>query len=1417
MSSILLITFVIGIIQIIPFATIANTHQDVEHAQDADVAAPDDVSILEVLDIKDPIGTHVVALDPPVYDYVDSHYYDGYGSTTSFANMQSSSTSYATLTEAASSTTTIDYENYWYPWMSEDYSATEWCEVEVNGEKKFVFSEDGGQGSSTSNYAQMPDTLLGNSGGILSPSYDLSSADYFVYSVYIKDYGLANADELKVYFRDSSGNYDYKFYWDQCGPAVDYWRYYELTVEDPQYLYNGFRIRYESKEINWFQGTGVDDHKVVAHGSCQLDQRFRFTNVDCDEYRFEYLEIEFDIAVSEPLIIECWDTSISDWRQIGQKSSSGKSEMYVYNYLTSNTFDVRLRDYDTTNDGVVNSWRVEELCLRMYNHIPRNYKNPICDSLYDGDNIYAMKTPRSGSSYAYITTYHSDGDGYGNIRYCSIAGYNDATMLWEVRYDAETDSYSAWTGLSVVEYEEGTEYKSGDNIDIVWHIKFNWNHLDLQNMIIRVTTQDDGTNMQTNFALGWDVETRLQSILELTDAGDDTRGEVGGLISAEGAVAYLNSLSLVYPPDDAVDIYIIATGITGSPWEALYDNSQFQARYWTWVSADTAVGLDYYRSRVVQEGAGSAGTNLLATDDAVSFIADRIKVFSMSISDARANVNSDVQIQFTLRYEYDNEIVETGDVQINGQDTTYVSNGIWRLTKSQSVVIDETFDTVSIINNEYGIEVVNQNFQEKTVIWDALVVSMTGPTDSRINVGTTATGITASAVYSFDGAAYDGTLTLNSTTYMYGTVGRRGYTVTSASGDSYGISYIAVNDVTLCIWDGLIVSISDPTDSRINVGSAATGIVGSAIYSYDGTVYDGLLTLNSSTFVYESVGKRGYTVISASSDSYGITHILSNDATSCIWDGLIVSLTGPTDSRIDIGDTATGIVPSAIYSYDGASYDGTLSLNSTVFSFDSVGKRGYTVSTASGDTFGITAILLNDVVSCIWDALIVSISDPIDFRINVSDTATGISATAVYSYDGTIFDGTLTLNSTTFTYDSVGMRSYTVISASGDSYGISTILTNDVTSCIWDIVDVVEIGSTSWNQLDESFLVWCRLELRYDNHPLGVGDTVVIADQLAVWNGTHFIVEISFATVGDRTFFVNSTSETTYGITLLGVTESCLVHVTDSPIVESIISEFEAANGLYQGIYSEAPLWIHWDPLNDPTPPSFTFTISGGYIDDWNVTSSWSDLILESGDQNGAFICHLESGLPYSKLNYTYAIFVVNEAGDSTTRFVYITVLDYILPLVDSPEDITMDEGDIGINIVWTCSDIHPYIYEIRVDGVPDSSSAWTDSVIISLDGIEAGTYVYEITIFDTFGNFVRDSVSVIVNEVTTTTTTTTTTSTITTTTTSTITTTSTTTSTTTTGTTTTIVPGGTLTLILVLIFGGVVLIFILLVIFKKR
>ena len=339
-------------------------------------------------------------------------------------------------------------------------------------------------------------------------------------------------------------------------------------------------------------------------------------------------------------------------------------------------------------------------------------------------------------------------------------------------------------------------------------------------------------------------------------------------------------------------------------------------------------------------------------------------------------------------------------------------------------------------------------------IWDSLTITITDPSDQRQNINVNATGIVVSAIYDYDGTPFDGSFTLNNTQFSYGTAQRQDYTVQSVSGDSYGISAISTNDVTYFIWDSITISVADPSNQRININTAAAGIVASAVYDYDGAAFDGTLTLNNTQFTYSTAQIQWYTVDTASGDSYGITAIRLNDNTWCIWDSLTITITDPGDQRIDINTAATGIVAGAVYDYDGTAFDGTLTLNNTQFTYSTAQIRWYTVSSASGDSYGITSISLNDDTWCIWDSLTITITDPGDQRININTAASGITASAVYDYDGATFDGTLTLNNTQFTYSTAQIQWYKVDSASGDSDGITAIRLNDNTWCIWDSVTI---------------------------------------------------------------------------------------------------------------------------------------------------------------------------------------------------------------------------------------------------------------------------------------------------------------------------------------------------------------------------
>jgi hypothetical protein len=89
-----------------------------------------------------------------------------------------------------------------------------------------------------------------------------------------------------------------------------------------------------------------------------------------------------------------------------------------------------------------------------------------------------------------------------------------------------------------------------------------------------------------------------------------------------------------------------------------------------------------------------------------------------------------------------------------------------------------------------------------------------------------------------------------------------------------------------------------------------------------------------------------------------------------------------------------------------------------------------------------------------WEQLTCYIDGPLFNTIQVGENATGIVCWAEYYYWAShgyrYYTGTLTLNDTTYLYETPGIRAYRVASAAGDDeWGVVTIRSSQVTACSW--------------------------------------------------------------------------------------------------------------------------------------------------------------------------------------------------------------------------------------------------------------------------------------------------------------------------------------------------------------------------------
>ncbi len=88
----------------------------------------------------------------------------------------------------------------------------------------------------------------------------------------------------------------------------------------------------------------------------------------------------------------------------------------------------------------------------------------------------------------------------------------------------------------------------------------------------------------------------------------------------------------------------------------------------------------------------------------------------------------------------------------------------------------------------------------------------------------------------------------------------------------------------------------------------------------------------------------------------------------------------------------------------------------------------------------------------------------------------------------------------------------------------------------------------------------------------------------------------------------------------------------------------------------------------------------------------------------------------------------------------------FVHPTLDSPEDLTYEEGTIGHEITWNATASFPLYYMVYRNGTLIESNEWNGSqIVVSVDGLPVGIYEYALTVEDALGGTVSDTVFVTV------------------------------------------------------------------------
>jgi len=431
-----------------------------------------------------------------------------------------------------------------------------------------------------------------------------------------------------------------------------------------------------------------------------------------------------------------------------------------------------------------------------------------------------------------------------------------------------------------------------------------------------------------------------------------------------------------------------------------------------------------------------------------------------------------------------------------------------------------------------------------SVIGDRIKILSIGAVDGRINVDSQGTyWATAELEYDSHSLASGDSFTLSGLAFSWDGVDLRFEATdtkasvqaqavdsfTSGSEATHGITVGNINGQSgTIIWDQVDINTLSVNDGRIPLGqSVSLNVAG--IFSYDSSAWSGVATMNE-TLSPGSVGLYGYSVASITDPTYGVTAFTQSAAdVSCIIDRVNITGLTPTDSRINVGDTAT-IQATGVFQYDSSAWSGVATLNDTL-TRATVGSKAFDVTSITDPTYGIDVFTQSAVAATvIWDKLTITLA-PSDSRISLSSSAS-IVASITRQYDSSVSGATVTLNDT-LAQAAVGLYGYTTTSVSGDAYGI-TVFESDSCSVIFDRIRITSLSAAEASvPLDTEVELRAEARLEYDNHSLGSGDWFVIDGANFSWDASDARFEASVALPTPQTVLYDSFtsgSEATYGI-----------------------------------------------------------------------------------------------------------------------------------------------------------------------------------------------------------------------------------------------------------------------------------------------
>jgi hypothetical protein len=465
------------------------------------------------------------------------------------------------------------------------------------------------------------------------------------------------------------------------------------------------------------------------------------------------------------------------------------------------------------------------------------------------------------------------------------------TTSCQVRWTESTNTFAiVGTADLYISISGSTKGSSGNQVQLVFKVVFDWDYPLTTDIDAQVYSLDDSSASDTDT---YNLNMGFINTVITTPSSNDYRQNIGGTVTISGTITYTGT-AIALP-----NTQISTNGVVVHNSAHASQGTSSVASYSISITLPSSVGSDTYHIYVDFSDADISDGDRGSSTSAI--ITDRLQIQSYTLSDSRANINDNVNIDILVWFDFDNTVCTTATITINGFSATHQGSGVYRITQTSATVTSVTYNIVACsAESTYGITTVDQNSQATTVIWDRIKINTGSLTvaDSRIDIGTLGQyWCTAQSEYTDAHVLGSGdSLVLSGYTFTWCTTHNRWEynstqgsvttitinSLTSVNEATYGITVGNINSNTAFItWDRLeFVSVS-ADDTHINVGGTFE-LRYQIRYDFDD------VTFNSSKgsitgFVWDSVNSWWNKTVTGSSSvtstNYDETYISITDST----------------------------------------------------------------------------------------------------------------------------------------------------------------------------------------------------------------------------------------------------------------------------------------------------------------------------------------------------------------------------------------------------------------------------------------------------------------------------------------------------------------------------------------------------------